>query len=314
MIHNNQPIFFSFISLKLLPLPCAVLLASVSTFVDQELNDRYCCDDFSELSKCWARKPYRWVKFNSCKRFYPTFWDFGSSTALSGYCSRLTSICPSLQSGAFGTHVWPFWTRPFDAVNESRACRPRWLACGDAGALRSFVLGSAKIIHQVQVTLEISGSSPLQMSTEDLFGWEERNTTCTTLVWIFSNLSLLLQSFVSVLVEIAHVGRNTGWSAVQHPKASLKLGFATSKRKDSAHLGKLINVRGKAEKRRFGLCTWKMVSESSHILPGRSAARWEMFRDVPRCSLFKESWFFWTLSNYTVTFWKVKLTSTPEAW
>ena len=55
------------------------------------------------------------------------------------------------------------------------------------------------IIRQVQVTLELSGSSPLQMSMEDLFGWEERNAKCTTVVWTSFQLNLAVVAFVSWL-------------------------------------------------------------------------------------------------------------------
>ena len=65
------------------------------------------------------------------------------------------------------------------------------------------------------------------------------------------------------------------------PQGELEDGLCTSKPIGSAHPGKPIaNARGKAEKRRFGPCTLKMASEPIHILPGRSAARWAMFRDV----------------------------------
>ena len=75
------------------------------------------------------------------------------------------------------------------------------------------------------------------------------------------------------------------------PQGELEDGLCTSQPIGSAHPGKPItNARGKAEKRRFGLCTWKMASEPIHILPGRSAARWEMFRDV-LCSKKPDS--FW---------------------
>ena len=66
-----------------------------------------------------------------------------------------------------------------------------------------------KILPKVEVTLELSGSSRNQMSTEDLFGWEERNAKCTAIVWK-SFQSICAVVVIDFLVELAHIDRNTG--------------------------------------------------------------------------------------------------------
>ena len=176
------------LSLKLPPPPCAVVLVMSSLRTLPERQVQLCRKVLSNIFK---------LQFEQLSQAIAAGWP------------RFALLC---KAGLL-EHMWPFWAFPFDAVNESRSYRPRWLACGDTGAIRSFVLGSAK--HHSS-----GASHPWAFRFQPASDVDGRS------LWLGGKKCEMYNSCVDIfptypcccsicfLVEIAKIDRNTGWSAV----------------------------------------------------------------------------------------------------